>query len=152
MAPRHARGINDAFVQVLEMAQKLGLARLGAVAIDSTRVKANASADRVDRVPEQRQERAQKRHQVRQWQKACAADDPNEGAGPSVGAANHTLQEVEVPRQLAPLPKVVKRSRTDPDSRFLRERGGRFVLGYTGGGSSERGPLHRGGAGHAKCP
>jgi hypothetical protein len=27
---------------------------------------------------------------------------------------------------------MVKRSRTDPDSRFLREQGGRFVLGYTG--------------------
>jgi len=26
---------------------------------------------------------------------------------------------------------VVRRSRTDRDSRFLRERGGRFVLGYT---------------------
>ena len=42
---RQARGMNDVFVQVLETAQKLGLARVGTVAIDSTRVKANASAD-----------------------------------------------------------------------------------------------------------
>ncbi len=129
---RHGVGINSAFVQVLEMAQELGLARLGAVAIDSTRVKANASADHVDRVRDPRQERARKRRQVRQWQKACAGDDPNEGAGTTVGTANQVLQEVEVPRRLARLPKVMKRSRTDPDSRFLRERGGRFVLGYTG--------------------
>jgi len=129
---RHGGGINDAFVQVLEMAQKLGLARLGTVAIDSTRVQANASADEVERVQARRQERAGKRRQVRQWQKACAAEDPNEGAGTSMGAANQVLQEVEVPRQLVRLPKLVKRSRTDPDSRFLRERGGRFVLGYTG--------------------
>jgi hypothetical protein len=36
-----------------------------------------------------------------------------------------------VPAELEPLLKV-KRSLTDADSRFLRERGGRFVLGYTG--------------------
>jgi len=129
---RHARGINDAFVQVLEMAQKLGLARMGTVAIDSTRVKANASPDRIDRVMEQRQERARKRRQVRRWQKACDQDDPNEGAGSRVGKAAEQLAAVEVPAQLEALPKVVKLSRTDPDSRFLRERGRRFVLGYTG--------------------
>ena len=128
---RHAHGINDVFVQVLEMAQKLGLARVGTVAIDWTRVKANASDDKVDRITAQRQERARKRRQVRRWQKACDADNPNEGAGSSVGAACEQLQQVELPAELEPLPKTVKRSRTDPDSRFLRERGGRFVLGYT---------------------
>ncbi len=130
---RHARGINDLFVQVLEMAQKLGLARLGTVAIDSTRVKANASADRIEKViEEQRQERAGKRRQVRRWQKACDADDPQQGSGVSVGDVCQKLQQAQVPVQLEPLPKVVKRSRTDPDSRFLRQRGGRFLLGYTG--------------------
>jgi len=129
---RHARGLNDAFVQVLEMAQKLGLARMGTVAIDSTRIKANASPDRVDRIEEQREQRARKRRQVRRWQKACDADDPQEGAGMSVGSACQQLEKLDAPRQLQSLPKVVKRSRTDPDSRFLRERGGRFVLGYTG--------------------
>jgi transposase len=129
---RHARGINDLFVQVLEMAQKLGLARIGTVAIDSTRVKANASADRVDRIREQRQERARKRRKVRHWQRAGDAEDSQGGGGSSVGEASEKLKEVQVPAQLEPLPKVGKRSRTDPDSRFLRERGGRFVLGYTG--------------------
>jgi transposase len=129
---RHVCGINDAFVQVLEMAQKLGLARLGAVAIDSTRVKANASLDRLDEVTEQRQERARKRRQVRRWQKACDQEDPNEGAGTGLGKAVEKLAQVEIPAQLEAIPKMVKRSRTDPDSRFLREQGGRFVLGYTG--------------------
>lgn len=128
----HRRGINDAFVQVLEMAQKVGLARLGTVAIDSTRVKANASPDRIEKIEPQREERARKRRQVRRWQQACDADDPQEGAGATVGGACERLQQVEVPKQLERLPKVVKRSRTDPDSRFLRERGHRFVLGYTG--------------------
>lgn len=129
---RHGRGLNDAFVQVLEIAQSLGLARVGTVAIDSTRVKANASPDRIERVEEQRQERARKRRQVRRWQKGCDADDPQEGGGTSLGSACEGLQRIEVAKQLEPLPRLVKRSRTDPDSRFLRERGGRFVLGYTG--------------------
>jgi len=128
---RHGRGLNDVFVQVLETAQKLGLARVGTVAIDSTRVKASASADRIEWVEQQRQERARKRRKVRAWQKACDADDPNESAGSSLGEASEKLQNLEVTAELEPLPKV-KRSLTDADSRFLRERGGRFVLGYTG--------------------
>lgn len=129
---RHQRGINDAFVQVLEMAQELGLAGLGTVAIDTTRVKASASPDRIEKIEQERQERARKRRQVRRWQPACEADDPPEGSGATVGDACQQLKRIEVPKQLEPLPKVLKRSRSDPDSRFLRERGGRFVLGYTG--------------------
>lgn len=128
----HQRGINDAFVQVLDMAQKLGLARLGTVAIDSTRVKANASRDRIEKIEQQREERARKRRQVRRWQQACDADDPQQGAGATVGEACEQLKQIEVPKQLPTLPKVVKRSCTDPDSRFLRARGGRFLLGYSG--------------------
>ena len=39
---RHARALNDVFTQVVEIARSLGLARLGHVAIDSTRIAANA--------------------------------------------------------------------------------------------------------------
>src|ERR1700761_1769560 len=42
---RHALALNSAFTQVLEMARSLGMGRLGRVAIDSTRIKANASRD-----------------------------------------------------------------------------------------------------------
>jgi hypothetical protein len=129
---RPTRGLNDAFVQVLEIAQSLGLARVGTVAIDATRVKAKASPDRIERVEEQRQARARKRQPVGRWPKACAADDRQEGPGSSVGRACEELQQRELPAKLEPLPKLVKRSRTDPDRRFLRERGGGFVLGYSG--------------------
>jgi len=129
---RHKRGINDVFVQVLELAQSLGLARIGTVAIDSTRVKANASPERIEKIADERQGRARKRRQIRSWQQACEGDDPQEGAGASVGEACAQLAQLEVLRQLESLPKVRKRSQTDPDSRFLRERGGRFVLGYSG--------------------
>ncbi len=45
---RHGRALNDAFTQVLEWAQSQGMVKLGRVAIDSTRIAANASKDRVD--------------------------------------------------------------------------------------------------------
>jgi transposase len=127
---RHARAINDVFVQVLEQAQALGLARVATVAIDSTRIKANASADKIERI---RAERARKRRVVRRWQQACDADDPNEGAGMSVGTVTERLQKQGMAAELQTLPRsTVKRSRTDGDARFLRQRGGRYVLGYTG--------------------
>ena len=44
---RHRRAINDVFTQVVQMARRAGLAKLGHVAIDSTRVRANASRRRV---------------------------------------------------------------------------------------------------------
>ena len=45
---RHARALNDLFTQVVELARSLGMGQLGHVAMDSTRVAANASRDRVE--------------------------------------------------------------------------------------------------------
>ena len=67
---RHARALNDVFTQVLELARRLGWARLGHVAIDSSRVAASASRDRVDR---EDRLRARLRRLVRRWQRACDA-------------------------------------------------------------------------------
>ena len=47
---RHPKALNDLFTQVLELARTAGLGRLGHVAIDSTRVKANASPNRTETV------------------------------------------------------------------------------------------------------
>src|SRR5271163_4228204 len=66
---RHGRALNDAFTQVLEWAQSRGMVKLGRVAIDSTRIQANASRDRVDTEQALRDMRARLRRQVRAWQK-----------------------------------------------------------------------------------
>ena len=79
---RHPKALNDLFTQVVELARAAGLGRLGHVAVDSTRVKANASPNRVETVEKLRAERARIRRQIRRWQQACNADDPNEQAGP----------------------------------------------------------------------
>src|SRR5438874_5036420 len=65
---RHPVAINDCFTQVLELARKMDMRQLGTVAVDTTRVKASASPDKI--VLEKRQARARLRRQVRRWQKA----------------------------------------------------------------------------------
>jgi len=132
---RHAKGLNDLFTRVVELARASGLGRLGHVAIDSTRIAANASRHRIDTEQVLRNARARIRRDIRRWQKQCDADDPNEGAGSEVGRevlARLEQQLAEIPPRLERLHKsgLKKLSRSDPDSRFLREPGG-FTLGYT---------------------
>jgi IS5 family transposase len=69
---------------------------------------------------------------IRQWQKLCDEDDPNEGAGMRLRLEKLQEQLQAMPRRLEKLRKsgMKKMSRTDEDARFLRERAG-FVLGYT---------------------
>jgi transposase len=119
---RHARGLNEVFTQVLEMARQMKLGRLGQVAIDSTRIWAGASRNR----------RVKLRRAIRQWQKQCDGEDPNEGPGTELKLEGLQQQLAEMPRRLEQLRKsgLQKMSRTDPEARFLRERSG-FVLGYT---------------------
>lgn len=129
---RHARGLNDVFTQVLELARGMKLGRLGQVAIDATRIRASASRDRIESEQRLRQERAKLRRGIRKWQKQCDQEDPNEGPGTRVRLEGMQEQLQQMPRRLEKLRKsgLQKLSRTDPDARFLRERGG-FVLGYT---------------------
>ena len=132
---RHARALNDLFTQVVELARSLGMGRLGHVAMDSTRVAANASQDRVETVAKLRAERAKIRRQIRRWQKQCDAQSCDEAAGQQLSGKQMAALEKrleEIPRCLERLRKsgLKRRSETDPDSRFLRDRKG-FTLGYT---------------------
>jgi len=129
---RHNRALNDAFTQVLEWAQSQGMVKLGRVAIDSTRIQANASRDRVDSEQALRDTRARLRRQVRAWQKAADHDDQEPGGlEVAIGELNQAL--AEMPRRLERLKKsgLKKLSRTDEDARFLRQRGDKFLLGYS---------------------
>jgi hypothetical protein len=129
---RHSRALNDAFTQVLEWAQSQGMVKLGRVAIDSSRIQANASRDRVDSEEALRATRAALRRQVRAWQKAADRDDQEPGGlEVAIGELNQAL--AQMPQRLERLHKsgLKKLSRTDEDARFLRQRGQKFVLGYS---------------------
>lgn len=132
---RHGRGLNDLFTQVVEVARAAKMGKLGQVAIDSTRIAANASRNRTDTEQSLRNSRARIRREIRRWQKQCDADDPNEGAGLEVGGEvleRLERQLEEIPVRLERLRKagVKKLSQTDADSRFLYARG-KHTLGYT---------------------
>jgi transposase len=129
---RHGRGINDAFTQVLEMARRMGLARLGHVAIDSTKLRGSASRDRMDQESRLRAERARLRREIRRWQKACDDEDPDEAAGMRIKVDRLERRMADIPVRLERLRKSGLRqiSRTDPESRFLRTREG-WALGYS---------------------
>lgn len=132
---RHPKALNDLFTQVVEQARRAGLARLGHVAIDSTRVKANASPERVESEETLRRERGRIRRKIRQWQQAANAEDPNEAAGVELAERECARLEQQldgISPRLERLKKsgLKRRSVTDPDSRFLKDRG-RFTLGYT---------------------
>lgn len=129
---RYERALNDVFIQVLEMARTLGMGRLGHVAIDSSRVKAAASRERMDSEERLRRERARLRRQIRRWQQACNATEPDENAGMQVRVAEWENRLQQIPRRLERLRKSGLRqiSRRDGDARFLRTREG-WVLGYS---------------------
>jgi transposase len=128
----HRLALNDCFTQVLEMARELGMGKLGRVAIDSTRIAANASRDKIDTEQALRDTRASLRRQVRAWQQAADRDDAEPG-GYAVAVAQVEEKLAQLPPRLEKLKKsgLKKLSRTDEDARFLRQRAG-FVLGYTG--------------------
>ena len=129
---RHRVALNDAFTQVLEWAQSQGLGKLGRVAIDSTRIQANASRDKIDTEQALRDTRARLRRQVRAWQKQADCDD-HEPGGLEVAMAELDKALEQMPRRMERLKKsgLKKLSRSDEDARFLRQRGDKFVLGYS---------------------
>jgi hypothetical protein len=127
---RHRRAINDVFTQVVQLARRAGLGKLGHVAIDSTRVRANAARRSVvDWDQTQRQQWARDRRLVRAFQQKASAPDPEEDGGVHLSVE----QQGALERQTVPaLPKKGRQqiSRTDPDSRFLHTAQG-WALGYT---------------------
>jgi transposase len=127
---RHRRAINDVFTQVVQMARRAGLGKLGHVAIDSTRVRANASRGKVmDWERARRREWARDRRLVRTYQQKASQQDPEEDGGVSLSPEQErALEQQSVPA----LPKKGRQqvSLTDPESRFLRTAQG-WELGYT---------------------
>jgi transposase len=126
---RHRRAINDVFTQVVQMARRAGMGKLGHVAIDSTRVGANASRWKVVDVERARQQWAQDRRLVRAFQQKASQQDPEEDGGVSLSREQQqALAEQTVP--VLPRKGRQQVSLTDPESRFLRTGQG-WQLGYT---------------------
>lgn len=64
---RHAKAIEGLFVQVLRLCQEAGLVKLGHVALDGTKVHANASKRKAMTLKRMREEEEKIRREVRKW-------------------------------------------------------------------------------------
>ena len=118
---RHAQAIWRLFTQVLRLLRKSGLAQVGTVAIDSTRIKANGSRHRMLR-------EADLERKVAEWQKHLD-DDPDRTPGTRVGI--ESLERVREQLQRVRESGEKRLSETDPEARFARDGSGHFPLGYT---------------------
>jgi len=148
---RHLPALAGLFVQVLKLCQRAGLVSLGHVALDGTKLKANASKHKAmsyGRMPESEQ---RLKGEVRAWfDKAASIDaaEDREHAGrrgdelpdwvadkqrrlQKIREAKATLEaEAHAHGQSAPKAKA-QRNFTDPDSRIMKSSHG-FVQAYNG--------------------
>ena len=77
---RHLQALAGLFVQVLRLAEKAGLAKLGHVALDGTKIKANASKHKAMSYDRMKKREAELQAEVDRWLKAAEAADADEDA------------------------------------------------------------------------
>jgi transposase len=75
---RHLTALAGLFVQVLKLAEKAGLVKLGHVALDGTKIKANASKHKAMSYDRMRRREAELQAEVERWLKAADAADREE--------------------------------------------------------------------------
>ena len=75
---RHLQALGALFVQVLKLAEKAGLVKLGHVALDGTKIKANASKHKAMSYERMKKREAELRAEVDRWLKAAEAADAAE--------------------------------------------------------------------------
>ena len=75
---RHLQALASLFVQVLKLAEKAGLVKLGHVALDGTKIKANASKHKAMSYARMKQREAELAVEVDRWLKAAEAADAEE--------------------------------------------------------------------------
>jgi hypothetical protein len=75
---RHLKALAALFVQVLQLAEKAGLVKLGHVALDGTKIKANASKHKAMSYDRMKKREAELAAEVDRWLKAADAADAEE--------------------------------------------------------------------------
>ena len=148
---RHLAALSGLFVQVVRLCEKKGLVQLRHVAVDGTRVKANASKHSAMSYGRMQQEEARIRAEVEAYFRECDEVDAEEDAryGPDRRgdelpeelrtaerrrrAIREAMAELELEAQEAgkaePEEKA-QRNFTDPESRIMKGSEGAFIQGY----------------------
>jgi len=89
----HLAALTELFVQVLQLCQKAGLVRLGAVALDGTKVKANASKHKAMSYDRMREEEQRLRQKVKSLLETAEKIDAGEDAEYGVNRRGDELPE-----------------------------------------------------------
>jgi transposase len=148
---RHLPALAGLFAQVVRLCEKKGLVKLRHVAVDGTRVKANASKHSAMSYGRMKQEEARIRAEVEAYFRDCdrvdAEEDERFGADQRGDELPEELKTAERRRQaikeaMAELEREAKaagkeepkekaqRNFTDPESRIMKGSEGAFIQGY----------------------
>ena len=148
---RHLAALEELFDQVVHLCQQAGLVKLGHVAVDGTKVKANASKHKAMSYGRMKEEEERLRVQIRRWFEECEATDaaedelygpdktgdelPEELADPkrrlqAIQEAKAALEaEAKARGKEEPEPKA-QRNFTDPDSKIMVSGDKAFIQAY----------------------
>jgi transposase len=148
---RHLGALQGLFVQVLKLCQRSGLVSLGHVALDGTKIKANASKHKAMSYERMAETERRLKREVKDWferaRNADEAEDRQHGAQrrgdelpdwvadkqrriQKIREAKAALEaEARAAGQGAPEPKA-QRNFTDPDSRIMGKKGKEYVQAY----------------------
>jgi transposase len=148
---RHLRALGGLFQQVLELCREAGLVKLGHVAVDGTKVRANASKHKAMSYGRMKQEEARLQEKIRRWFEECEATDaaedelygadktgdelPEELRNPKrrlekIREAKAALEaEARAKGKKEPEAKA-QRNFTDPDSRIMLSSDKAFIQAY----------------------
>ncbi|MGO4741264.1 transposase [Bosea sp. 2KB_26] len=138
---RHLSALSDLFVQVLRLCQAAGLVQFGHVAVDGTKLKANAEDHahglewRGDEMPGWMADKQCRLEAIRAAKAALEAEaaeppDPDDESGPGASSGMRWQGRALRGEDGGP-PDRAQRNFTDPDSRILPTRDG-FIQGYNG--------------------
>ena len=148
---RHLLALQGLFVQVLKLCQRAGLVKLGHVALDGTKVKANASKHKAMSYERMRETELRLKREVRQWfdraKSTDEAEDRQHGRErrgdelpdwvadkqrriAKIREAREALEaDARAAGKPAPEPKA-QRNFTDPESRIMHKSGKEYVQAY----------------------
>lgn len=148
---RHLRALGGLFQQVLELCREAGLVKLGHVAVDGTKVRANASKHKAMSYGRMTQEEARLEKQIRRWFEECEATDAAEDELYGADKTGDELpEELRDPKRRLEKIREAKaaleaqarakgkeepeakaqRNFTDPDSRIMLSSDKAFIQAY----------------------
>ena len=102
---RHLKALSGLFVQVLELCREAGLVKLGHVALDGTKVRANASKHKAMSYGRMKRREAELEREVREFLELAEAVDTEEDARYGKGVRGDELPE-ELRRRESRLKKI----------------------------------------------